>query len=225
MNFTTLNYGSWEFWEAYDPANNYFGAQKVTFDGYNKLIYVNEGETELDAKIDIYSAWKEWSSVLKTGFFDPDKGLTYPPDAQNLQWPLAITAVGGESISATEFLGTSFFLENGWRIKPWTSAAGYVLTITGNLFTREAGENPVIPESNVTVNLFRSSIVLATQTDVQLTDADKTAIADGVWTKSTAGSVAGSYGRLVNNIDSDLTTVKTEVDTTLKKGEYLAFQK
>jgi len=225
MNFTTLNYGSWEFWEAYDPANNYFGAQKVTFDGYNKLILVNEGITELDAKADIYSAWKEWVSVVKFAKNGSSAPFPQANDAQNSKWPFAITAVGGESISDTEFLGSSFFLENGWRIKPWVSSAGYVLTITGNLFTRESGENPVVPESNVTVNLFRSSIVLATASVASLSAEDLTNIADGVWTKSSAGSVTGSYGRLVNNIDSDLSIVKTEIDKTLKKGEYLAFQK
>ena len=38
-------YGFWDYWNLY---------HKVTFDGINKLILINDGETELDFQIDVY---------------------------------------------------------------------------------------------------------------------------------------------------------------------------
>jgi hypothetical protein len=40
-------------------------ADPVTFDGPNRLIIVNDGETELEAERDIYSAWKRWMFSLE----------------------------------------------------------------------------------------------------------------------------------------------------------------
>ena len=54
-----LNYGEWTYWENYNPPV-YAGPQKVTFDGPNKLILVNEGVLTLNAQDDIYFNWKEW---------------------------------------------------------------------------------------------------------------------------------------------------------------------
>ena len=55
-----FNYGNWQFWSVYDTANDLYGNHKVTFDGPNKIIIVNEGVTELDFREDVYSNWKEW---------------------------------------------------------------------------------------------------------------------------------------------------------------------
>ena len=49
---TSVNFCyDWDYWYLY---------HKVTFDAANKLILVNAGVTELDWKVDVYSAWKEW---------------------------------------------------------------------------------------------------------------------------------------------------------------------
>lgn len=211
MSSVTFNYGNWEFWADYDPANNYFGAQKVTFDGPNRIIYVNEGETEINVKVDLYSNWKEW--------YISNQGEPYPSN-----WPIAFTAVGGDDITQSVKLGTTFFLENGWRIKPWESAAGYVLTVNGNIYTREPGENPFIPTSGVSVALTRSNLVDIVTPSVSISTQDRAAIAIAVWEQLTTSPVSGSYGQLVQNIDSDLQIVKSEVEDTLKKGEFLALQ-
>jgi len=211
MSTVTFNYGNWEFWVDYDPSNTYYGAQKVTFDGPNRIIYVNEGETELDVRRDIYSNWKEWTLS--------NQGEPLPAN-----WPIALVSVGGDTISETVKLGATFFLENGWRIKPWESAAGYVLTITGNIYTREPGENPFIPTSGVSVALTRSNLIDIVSPTVSISTQDRAAIAVAVWEQLTSSPVSGSYGQLVQNIDSDLQTVKTEVEDTLKKGEFLALQ-
>lgn len=137
------NFNTWEFWDTYDPASETYGTQKVTFDGINRLILVNFGETELDARVDIYSNWKEWLSV-----------------GDNAKYAQALSAVGGDAITDQQFVGITYFLENGWRIKPFDS--DHILTITGNIYTREPGGDPFVPTDGnfkVTVSTTRSNLV------------------------------------------------------------------
>jgi len=131
-----FNYGEWTYW---DPT--LVGAQKVTFDGPNKLILVNEGVTTLDVQIDVYSNWKEWSLQI-----------------DNTKFLSAISTLGGDPITSETFVGDTYFLENGWRIQPWTNYNGYILDVVGNIYTREPGENPVNPTPRVSVTLTRSNI-------------------------------------------------------------------
>jgi hypothetical protein len=113
-----VNYGFWEDWQ---------NPQKVTFDGPNKTILVNSGVTNLDVKIDVYSAWKEW--VLSA-------------EASNAGYEQALRAVGGDPTVDGNYLGTTFFLTNGWRLRTWEG--DHRLTVVGNLYTDE-GEPPFIP--------------------------------------------------------------------------------
>lgn len=139
MPSLVFNYGEWWRWETAD-AGGYPG-QKVTFDGPNKLILVNEGEISIDVQTDVYSGWKEWSL-----------------QRENTKYLHAISTLGGDPISAETFVGDTYFLENGWRIQPWNSYNGYILDVIGNIYTREPGQNPVNPTSNVSVLLTRSNI-------------------------------------------------------------------
>ena len=211
--FTTANYGNWQFWSVYDTANGLYGDQKVAFDGYNKIIYVAEGVRTLDVKEDIYSAWKEW--VL---------GSVEEPPASS--WPDAISAIGGEPLNDTLNVGSTFFLENGWRIQPVATKTPYILTVNGNIYTREAGGNPFLFAEGVSVNLTRSNIVDQLVASSTLTEADKTAIAEKVWGTSTLDyqNQVANFGGVVTNIDSDLNTLESKVDKTLTKGEFLALK-
>lgn len=207
MSFIYFNYGTnWQW----DP--NLYPGQKVAFDVNTKIIYVNEGVTELDVKVDIYSAWKEW--------------VQNSPEFPTPAWQQeAISAIGGEPLTDTLNVGSTFFLENGWRLQPFASKVPYVLTVTGNLFTREAGGNPFLFAEGVSVNLTRSNLVDQLVASTSITDGDFAAIAERVWKYQTLNDVGvNSYGRLVQNVDSDLTIVKTEVNKTLKKGEFLALK-
>ena len=53
------NYNNWWRWAPREEGGAPF--QKVTFSGPERIIYVAPDVTELDVKIDIYSAWKEWN--------------------------------------------------------------------------------------------------------------------------------------------------------------------
>ena len=216
-----LNYNNWQFWRDSDGPNYAYGGgdlafsgQKVTFDGYTKIIYVNEGVTELDVKQDIYSAWKEWV-------------LVSPEEPSGGNWPIAITAIGGEPLNDTLNVGSTFFLENGWRIQPYESRAPYIITVNGNLFTREAGGNPFLFAQGASVNLTRSNLVDQLVATSTITDGDLNNIAAKVWGTSTVPYTSGSlvFGGTVKGIDSDLTITKDRVDKTLTLGEYLAFQR
>ena len=137
MPSLAFNYGSYDLWGLY---------HKVTFDASNKLILVNPGVTTLDVQSDVYSAWKQWVLVR----------------SDNAKFVPAISTLGGDPITSTTFVGDTYFLENGWRIQPWIPGAegsnGYILDIVGNIYTREPGQNPVNPVSDVSVTLTRSNI-------------------------------------------------------------------
>jgi len=208
MPTITFNYGHYTYWEDYNPPV-YVGNQKVTFDGPNKLILINEGETEIDVQEDIYSNWKEW--MLQT---------------DNAKYLEAISTTGGDPITGTESLGITFFLENGWRISPWPSYNGYILTIIGNLYTREEGGNPVNPESGVSVSFTRSSLVQlvtvetggsgggSTAEDIwtynnrtltSSSDPTVSEITDGVW-NATASTymTSGTTGKFLNDMEGQI---------------------
>jgi hypothetical protein len=110
-------YNYWDNWKDF---------HKVTFDGINKIIYVSNGTTELDVKTEIYSDWKEWLTGSQ------HDGLI------NAKYIQAMRAVGGDPLPADRFVGTTYFLINGWRIKPYDG--NYRITVNGNLYT-DAGDD------------------------------------------------------------------------------------
>jgi hypothetical protein len=196
-----VNYGSWWNWET--TAAGGYPNQKVAFDSITKTIFVAEGVTQLDVKVDLYSAWKEWIKEAHDAVI---------PAGQ----PIAFSAVGGDAVTDNQNLGTTFFLENGWRIQPYTSGQSYTLTITGNLYTREPGETPFYFAEGASVSLVRSNIVdliTVSAVAVAITPEDVTAIAnaaaDQFWDEVLADhKTAGSTGRKLND--------------NLKKTSYIA---
>ena len=177
-------YGNRWMWEDYPN-------QKVVFDGPNKIIFVSEGVTELDVTIDIYSAWKEWS-------------INSTEQGTATTWPKAITAIGGDPITTEQNVGTTFFLENGWRIQPFARKIPYTLTVSGNLYTREVGETPFLFAEGVSTSLVRSNIVDLIRVEaigVNITEQDIAAIADQVWNEALADhTIDGTTGKKLGKI-------------------------
>lgn len=139
MSWVAMAYGYWDNWQFY---------HKVVFDGPNKLILITPGVTALDIREDVYSAWKEW--VQK----NPDALI----DAKYLH---AMRAVGGDPLPGGAALGSTFFLTNGWRIKPYPGR--YRLVVTGNLYTEE-GDTPFVNadagyDSNIRIETTVSTLV------------------------------------------------------------------
>jgi hypothetical protein len=97
---------------------------KVTFDGDNKIIQVNNGETELFFYVDVYIEWKNW---LLSG---------------NLNYEPAIEKVGGEILIPGQLtMPLAFILLNDWKIRPYEGQ--HILTIRSNVYS-EDGTNPYI---------------------------------------------------------------------------------
>ena len=164
-----MYYNYWDYWNLY---------HKVTFDGPNKLILVNPGVTELDVKEDIYSDWKEW-------MLGHDSVIT----AMYLE---ASEAIGGQPLPGSRFLGSTFFLVNGWRIKPYSGS--YRLTVNGNLYTTE-GDTPYLDADGNLNNIRIESVVSTLVETVGVLNVDSATslanIANEVW-NTTLSEVASA---------------------------------
>lgn len=74
---------------------------KVTFNGETKQITINHGVSEIDAKTDLYSDWKEWMQLR-----------------DNAKFPIAFRSIGGDATDEAKgiYSGDIYFLMNGWQI-------------------------------------------------------------------------------------------------------------
>lgn len=156
-----------DYWVFENQAN-------VTFDGDNRLIIVNPGVSQLYVEADIYSDWKEWIELY-----------------DYMKYTAAIRNVGGDPINNVgDKLGATFFLINGWKIKPDPNTPS--LNIVGNLYSDDAG-GPFVPptgEFNV-VNTTVSNLI----DKVGLTN-----LADDVWDKALSDhQIGGSTGKALRD--------------------------
>jgi len=106
-------------------------ADVVTFNPTNlRIIEINTGSpasNEIDIQ-EMYSEWKDWLLA----------------DSSRMRYPQAFRYVGGDPISDTDFLGSTYFLNTGagWRIRP--AEYDHRLILHGNLFTDPFGDVPVV---------------------------------------------------------------------------------
>jgi len=135
-----------------------------TFDGPNKLIILSLGTTSI-TMVDCYSRWKEF---VLTG--------------DNSKYLEAFSVIGGDPLPGGNFLGNTFFLENGWKIRP--QEANHALTVTGNLFDRAGGSPFVntVGAYNVRIEQKTSNIVDLIATGGSTIDPDD--VADAVVNKA-----------------------------------------
>ena len=130
-------------------------AEKVTFDGPNKLIIVNDGEITLDTDSDIYGAWKRWL-IEQDG-----------PTSKYLQ---AVRTIGGDPTVTGQFVSAYFFLMNGWRIRPYEG--DHQLIINGNLYL-DAGVSggafiPTVGDYNVLITQNVANISTASIQELEI---------------------------------------------------------
>ena len=95
----------------------------MKFDGKRKLIILEDGEREVDVRL-MYQAWKSWFANI-----------------ENLIYPVAMRYVGGDKIEDNRRIGITYFLTNGWKIKPYE--ANHTLVIKGNIYSDD-GLFPVV---------------------------------------------------------------------------------
>lgn len=145
----------------------------VTFDGPGKLIVCDVGTTSIDVK-DVYSRWKEWVAL------------------GNAQFEPAMRTVGGDPVSDVKNLGATFFLTNGWRIRP--QEANHRLTVVGNLYTDPAGGTPVIAtvgQFSVVVDMQVSNLVDSTL--AQIEEIEQSSYGGGVTINQVTGVAGTTY--------------------------------
>lgn len=121
----------------------------VVFDGDNLLILLPE-VGEYDAKVDLYSDWKEWVQL-----------------ADNAKYPPAFDTTGGDPIDPTTSIDAFYFLRNdlGWRIKAAEQSGD--VTIQGNVFPRDFNLPSFLAPDGAFTVVFRlvvSSKALAVET-------------------------------------------------------------
>jgi len=151
---------------------------RVTFDGPNKLILINNGVTSIDIKSHLYSSWKQWML-----------------NRDNTKYLAAMRGVGGDPTIPGRFLGSTFFLINGWKIRTWEG--NHRLEVDGNLFSDD-GANPFVPtlgDWNIVTSLTTSNLI-------DTIDTDPGSIAADVWNASLeVHKLDKTFGDLVQKID------------------------
>jgi hypothetical protein len=186
-------------------------ADKWDIDNLNKLFILKPGVTELNVEIDLYSDWKE---EYKLGV--------------NSSFPIAMRNIGGDPVTVTKDAGATFFMVNGWRIRP--DEVNHTLNIDGNLFTDPPGDSVVIDTVgafNVRVEMFVSNLIdtVFSQSQQATLDAIELAVTDlatnGVDLKSINKSVlaavllaiaANTMARGTITVVNSATSVEVEFD-------------
>ena len=158
-------------------------AAKWTIDNLNKLLILKAGVTDIDVQVDLYGDWKEEYLL-----------------SNNSSFPPAMRSIGGDPVTALKDAGATYFMINGWKIRP--DEANHTLNITGNLFTDPAGESVVVNTVgafNVRVEMFVSNLVDAVTSRVDLTQLLPAVFIDTV--NGTPGTAVG-IGTPTNPVDN-----------------------
>lgn len=120
----------------------------VTFNGIEKKIHIDVGVTELDIGT-VYSEWKRWCRT--------NDNLKYLPAMRN---------VGGDPIIGGKFLGSTYFMINGWTIA--VANWNHIIIINGNLYS-EDGSSPVVNYTASTVTIIQT---VSNLVDSQVIESD-----------------------------------------------------
>lgn len=179
-----------------------------TFDGVNRLIKLNNtGSVNVQ---DMFSRWKEWT-------------LT----GSNAGYLQAMRTVGGDPLTETRFLGSTFFLTNGWLIQPFT--ASYTLDINGNLYaeyisgSQTVTQDPISQPSgsyNILVRLNVSNLIDTVALESSLDQIVSTKI-DEIWKihglKQGSPLTVTTSSRTVDDITQTIVHVSGSFQTTVER--------
>jgi hypothetical protein len=114
------------------------------FDGVTKIITFDVSTTEISVR----RIWSDWVDWLLT--------------SDNSKYLLAMRNVGGDPLPGSKELGLTYFMINGWKIKPFEESQ--VLTVNGNLYSEDGSSPyaPVLGSFNVTIISSVSNLVDST---------------------------------------------------------------
>lgn len=146
----------------------------VTFDGDNKLILINPGITDVNVKEDVYSEWKDWLMLY-----------------DYMKYEQAMRGVGGDPTVSGQFLGSTFFLINGWKIRTWEG--DHRLIVNGNLYSDD-GLSPFV------TTIDPHNIVINQQVSNLIDRVDNAAVAGLVWDEVLAEhQISASTGKALKD--------------------------
>lgn len=117
-------------------------ADVVSFDPINLLIIEEDTTQEVNtiSILEVYGEWKDWLLA----------------DASRLGYPQAFLPVGGFPITATRSQGITYFLRNGWRIRP--AEYSHKLVVEGNVYTEEENQSIFVPTAGA-FNVHTETVV------------------------------------------------------------------
>lgn len=161
----------------------------MTYDPTNKLFILNNGVTDFDVVIDLYSDAKEdWltNSLLN-----------------KFRFPML--AIGGQAIGGGRTISPYIMLQYGWKVRPYEG--DHTLTVAGNLITNDESSPfaPVLGDYQVIIKSVVSANSLTAGVAISATDLAN--IADGVWEEIIAGhtGTTGSAGKVLKDIKTKAT--------------------
>lgn len=131
-----------------------------TFDGNEKIIQIDFGVTNITVQ-DCYGSWKEW--VLS---------------ANNAVFEQAFRYVGGDPLPGSKALGVTYFLLNGWKIRPYSG--NHTLSIDGNLYSEDGSSPYTSVIGNYSVMVISSVSTLVDATIQQLPEIEYASFNGGI---------------------------------------------
>lgn len=176
-------------------------AAKLTWDFTNKLIILDQvapdgnGFVEIDVQVDLYSDWKEDFQ----GSPSYNRGVLIP-------W----RATGGDELTPTKNIGGFYFLQNGWKIRPYE--ADHVLILSGNLYVEPSTAQvfePTVGDYTVSAIIQRAvDAITVTGTDANIVQIDGSTTAAENLRRGAESIVWGSA------VTGTLTTTEMTTDLT-----------
>jgi hypothetical protein len=156
----------------------------ATFDGNTRIISLNFG-VNLFTVDSLYSDWKRWVII-----------------GDNSKYLPAFRYVGGDPTIPGQYLGTTYFITNSWKIRPYD--ADHTLIVEGNMFTEDQSSPfmHTIHDNMVVVQMAYSNLTTTVVVDSSGSAVTPDAIATAVWNKSLQSaefSNSGSIGEYIKN--------------------------
>jgi len=156
---------------------------KVTFDGTQKLIIINDETNLIDVQNDVYSSWVEWVALR-----------------ENSKFLNAMRFTGGDATVNGQSTGLVFFMINGWRIF-FNQSVNFI----GSIFSDNYPSPFIVPQGTFIGQSVVSSLVTQAVDGGGGNGIAPTAdqIATAVWNRlNTLNTLAGSTGELIKQIDA-----------------------
>jgi len=172
-------------------------AEKVTFDGPNKLMILKPGVTDVCITECLYSPWKIWVQ-----------------ESDNAKYEQAFRIVGGEPTTGSNSIAPYSFLLNGWRIRP--QEANHTLTVDGVVIV-DGGGDPfdTLGTYNVRINMITPLQAETVETGISgLTAEESQQLADITDIAKLTGNRVTKSGDTITIYEDDGTTIWRQYDLT-----------